>query len=49
MLVSSMKARELVEIGGFEDHYIRTVVENAGKPARPVKIVVDCGNAVPGL
>ena len=36
------------EVGGFEDHYIRTVVENAGKPARPVKIVVDCGNAVPG-
>jgi len=38
----------LREVGGFEDHYIRTVVENAGKPARPVKIVVDCGNAVPG-
>ena len=36
------------EVGGFEDHYIHTVVENAGKPARPVKIVVDCGNAVPG-
>ena len=36
------------EVCGFEDHYIRTVVENAGKPARPVKIVVDCGNAVPG-
>ena len=36
------------EVGGFEDHYIRTVVENAGKPARQVRIVVDCGNAVPG-
>ena len=36
------------EVGGFENHYIRTVVDNAGKPGRPVKIVVDCGNAVPG-
>ena len=37
-----------IEVGGFEDHYIRTIVENAGKPARPIRIVVDCGNAVPG-
>ncbi|RZD49370.1 MAG: phosphomannomutase/phosphoglucomutase [Methanobacteriota archaeon] len=37
-----------IEVGGFEDHYIRTIVENAGKPARSIRIVVDCGNAVPG-
>ena len=37
-----------IEVGGFEDHYIRTILENAGRPARPIRIVVDCGNAVPG-
>ena len=37
-----------LEVAGFEDHYIHTIVENAGSPARPVRVAVDCGNAVPG-
>jgi phosphomannomutase/phosphoglucomutase len=37
-----------VLVENFEDHYLDTVVDNAGKPARAMRIVVDCGNAVPG-
>ena len=37
-----------VTVENFEDQYIDIVVENAGKPARPIHIVLDCGNAVPG-
>jgi phosphomannomutase/phosphoglucomutase len=32
----------------FEDQYLATIIENAGEPIRPVKIAIDCGNAVPG-
>jgi len=37
-----------VLVENFEDHYLDIVVDNAGKPARAMRIVVDCGNAVPG-
>ena len=33
----------------FEDQYLDTIVSNAGKPRRKIKIAIDCGNAVPGL
>lgn len=32
----------------YEDSYIESVVESIGEPARKVRIVLDCGNAVPG-
>tara|TARA_B100001175_G_scaffold317942_1_gene337966 strand:+ start:5055 stop:6446 length:1392 start_codon:yes stop_codon:yes gene_type:complete len=32
----------------FQNEYIETVVRNAGKPGRRVRIAIDCGNAVPG-
>ena len=31
-----------------EDAYLEAIVESSGKLARPVKVAVDCGNAVPG-
>ena len=32
----------------YEDSYIRAIEESVGKPSRVVKVVLDCGNAVPG-
>jgi len=32
----------------YEDSYIESIVESVGAPSRKVKIVLDCGNAVPG-
>ena len=32
----------------FENQYLDTIVSNAGKPRRKMKIAIDCGNAVPG-
>jgi phosphomannomutase/phosphoglucomutase len=32
----------------FEDQYLETIISNAGKPQRKMKIAIDCGNAVPG-
>ena len=32
----------------FEKLYLETIVSNAGKPKRKMKIAIDCGNAVPG-
>ena len=39
--------------GEYVDHphegaYLEAIVESSGKLARPVKVAVDCGNAVPG-
>ena len=31
-----------------EDAYLEAIVASTGKLARPVKVAVDCGNAVPG-
>ena len=31
-----------------EDAYLQAIVESTGRLARPVKVAVDCGNAVPG-
>ena len=31
-----------------EDAYLKAIVESTGTLARPVKVAVDCGNAVPG-
>ena len=31
-----------------EENWIANILESAGKPSRPVKVVVDCGNAVAG-
>ena len=31
-----------------EDKYLQAIVESTGTLARPVKVAVDCGNAVPG-
>ena len=31
-----------------EDAYLQSIIESTGKLARPVKVAVDCGNAVPG-
>ena len=44
----SENSGSITEIPEFEDLYLATVIENAGKPIRPVKIAIDCGNAVPG-
>ena len=32
----------------YEDSYIEAIVESVGTPSRKVKVVLDCGNAVPG-
>ncbi len=31
-----------------EENYLKAIVESTGKLSRPVKVAVDCGNAVPG-
>ena len=31
-----------------EDDYLKAIVESTGKLSRPVKVAIDCGNAVPG-
>ncbi len=31
-----------------EDAYLQAIIESTGKLARPVKVAVECGNAVPG-
>ena len=31
-----------------EERYLEAIVQSTGKLARPVKVAVDCGNAVPG-
>ena len=31
-----------------EDAYLKAIIESTGPRARPVKVAVDCGNAVPG-
>ena len=36
------------EVPDFEESYLKIIVENAGKPLRPMRIAIDCGNAVPG-
>ena len=32
----------------YEGSYIDAVIESAGKPARDIRVALDCGNAVPG-
>mgnify|MGYP001450732600 CR=1 FL=1 len=32
----------------YQESYIESVVESVGKPSREIKVVLDCGNAVPG-
>jgi len=36
------------DMGDYEDSYIESIVESVGEPSRKVKVVLDCGNAVPG-
>jgi|TARA_A200000159_G_scaffold15305_1_gene12664 phosphomannomutase/phosphoglucomutase len=36
------------DFSDFENQYLETIVSNAGKPQRKMKIAIDCGNAVPG-
>ena len=36
------------DLSDFENQYLETIVSNAGKPQRKMKIAIDCGNAVPG-
>lgn len=31
-----------------EENYLKAIIESTGKLSRPVKVAVDCGNAVPG-
>tara|TARA_B100000029_G_scaffold125366_1_gene118836 strand:+ start:2950 stop:4332 length:1383 start_codon:yes stop_codon:yes gene_type:complete len=38
----------VTEMPEFEEQVLDTIVENAGKPQRPIRIAIDCGNAVPG-
>ena len=37
-----------IDAGDFLSTYMSDVIENAGLPARTVKVVIDCANAVPG-
>ena len=36
------------DMGDYEDSYIESIVDSVGEPSRKVKVVLDCGNAVPG-
>ena len=38
----------ITEMPNFEEQVVETIVENAGKPQRSIRIAIDCGNAVPG-
>ena len=44
---TSVKARRHID-HPHEDTYLQAIVESTGTLARPVKVAVDCGNAVPG-
>ena len=35
-------------MGDYEDSYIESIVSSVGKASRNVRVVLDCGNAVPG-
>ena len=35
-------------MGDYEESYIESVVKSVGEPSRKVRVVLDCGNAVPG-
>ena len=39
---------EHIHVENFQEDYIDAIVASTGKPSRPVKVVVDSGNAVPG-
>ena len=39
---------QTVATPGFNDDYLATIIQKAGLPGRPVKLVVDAANAVPG-
>jgi len=32
----------------YQERYIESIVESVGRPSREIKVVLDCGNAVPG-
>ena len=32
----------------YEDFYVEKIVESVGRPSRDIRVVLDCGNAVPG-
>ena len=32
----------------YENFYIESILESVGRPARDIRVVLDCGNAVPG-
>lgn len=38
----------VTELQDFQFDVLDTIIENAGKPSRPMKVAIDCGNAVPG-
>ena len=38
----------VTDLPDFQLDVVDTVLENSGKPSRPVRIAIDCGNAVPG-
>lgn len=38
----------VTDLPDFQLDVVDTILENSGKPSRPVRIAIDCGNAVPG-
>ena len=44
----NMGSGVVIEMKDFENQVIDTIVENAGKPKRKIRVAIDCGNAVPG-
>ena len=38
----------VTQLPDFEGQVLDTIVQNAGKPLRTIRIAIDCGNAVPG-
>ena len=39
---------DYLSMDDYEDSYIGAIEESVGKPSREVRVVLDCGNAVPG-
>ena len=35
-------------VDDYEENYLKTIVDSVGKPKRDIRVVLDCGNAVPG-
>ena len=35
-------------VDSYEEEYVESIVESVGRPSRDIRVVLDCGNAVPG-